>query len=225
MNLIPKLIDFYDEYARRTIKDDEYNYQKYLELAFTNTKKVGLEVPSFQFDEIFKVYTTTLDSGKYIVREDILKVIDKSVYAFPMEVLAFNCFSATELAHRTLKKELNIDSLITLGSFSTKGRKLFYESFQKLKYRINHKDYSTPAINLHAWLTLPDYSIIDLTLVSALKFLKQLSEIPYNNIYFIDSKYQNKTSPYSYHPILVGFDYLNKIRLPAPLLYFETTVW
>lgn len=211
MSIISKAYDIYDNYSRKRIKESEYDYNLHFNNAIENTKKLGLKLPNFTFNEEFS------SEENNTVREDIKQIIHESVYLYQQEVIALNCFYFAEEAKKSLKRELNIDSALTLGSYSDNGTKVFYESFKKLKYRLEHKKYATKGINLHAWLTLPDYRVIDVTILSALKLFGKFPETDYRNFYYLNALNQRRTGGFSYHPMLIGNEYISRINLKPKL--------
>lgn len=213
MPIYTNILDFYDNYSRKRIKKSEYDYTTHFNNAIENTKELNLDVPDFKFDNQFKSFENET------ARNDIRNTIHNAVYKNQQELLALNCFYFAERAQISLKRELNINSVLTLGSFSDDGTKMFYESLKKLKYRLKHKEFVTNGINLHAWLTLPDYRIIDVTILSALKLFGKFPEIDYRNFYYLNSLNQNgNNGGFSYHPIFIGNDYLKKINLKPKLI-------
>lgn len=209
MNIIPLLYDIYDNYSRRKTSKIEYDYPLKFNQAIENNKKLNLDIPDFELDNKFNS-----DDEDGQIKEIIKSTIHNNIFKYRQEELAFNCFPFAEKAQLALKQELNIDSILTLGSCSESGTKFYYESLRKLKYRLNNKDFESTGINLHAWLTLPNYKIIDVTIISALKFCGKHSNIDYRNFYYLNSLDQNADNTgYSYHPILVGNDYIKKINL------------
>ena len=215
MNLQVALYDWYDNYSRKRISKKEYDYKYMFEKAIRNTNVLGLQTSYFQPNNNFNSYI----NGS--VDENINTIISKNIlHNFEQEKIMNNCFYFSELAQYLLKTELNIDSILTLGSVSYKEQKKFYESFRKLKYRFNNKNFKTTGVNLHAWLTLPDYSIIDVSILSAFKCYKEFSEYDYRQFYYLRTQYQKKGETYIPHfPILVGNDYIHNISL-EPIITF-----
>jgi hypothetical protein len=215
MKLRVALYDWYDNYSRKRISEKEYNYKYMFEKAIKNTKALGLQTSYFQPNNNFNSYI----NGS--VDTNINTIISKNILQkFLQEEIRNNCFYFSELAQNLLKTELNIDSILTLGSVEYKGEKVFYESLQKLKFRLNNKNFKTTGIKLHAWLTLPDYSIIDISILSAFKCYKEFSEYDYRQFYYLRTQYQKKGETYIPHfPILVGNDYIHNISLD-PIITF-----
>jgi hypothetical protein len=204
MRPICRIIDFRDEFQRKRIRQEDYDYKYQLSKAFENNRRLNLSVPSFSPNSSF-------NSNDY--KNDIQQVIQESIYTWPIEFIAHKCFPSAFEAQRILKEKMNIDSLFTLGSFSHKNDKvkIYYESFTKLKYRLRHKDYNTLKIPLHAWLTMDDYHIIDPSLLSTLKSQGQFPELDYRQFNFLNGLTQaNEENLYRYHPILVGDEFLFK---------------
>ena len=146
--------------------------------------------------------------------EEIKTLIHDNIFCHCQQELAFNCFYFAFKTQEILRNELNIKSLLTLGSYSDKGVKLFYEPLMKLKYRLKNPNYKSNGINLHGWLTLPDYSVIDVTVLSAILTASNSSGLDYRNFLYFNALEQNDSNKgYSYHPKLLGVDYLKKVEL------------
>lgn len=214
MNLTPQFLE--DDITRRTTPTHLYNYRLQFNKAKKNTINFGLDVPTMSLDEDF---SSKINDA---LRDDIKKVLNNNIYRYPIESLAGNCFYYAEMAQVFLKRELNINSVFTLGSYSDKGVRLFYESLSKLKYRIKDKSYSSAGIQLHAWLTLPDYGVIDVTIIPLLQLLGVLSVTKDEYLYYLDTSKQKRSEGFSYHPILLGSEYLSKIGLiPKQYIVFN----
>lgn len=216
MNLQVALYDWYDNYSRRRIDEEEYNYKRMFERAIKNTKDLGLRTSYFQPNNNFK--SSSINGS---VDENINAIISKNILQkFLQEQIMNNCFYFSELAQYFLKAELNVDSILTLGSVGYKGQKIFYESFKKLKYRFNNKNFKTKGLNLHAWLTLPDYSIIDISILSTFKYCyEEFFRCDYRYFYYLKTQYQDESTLIPHFPILVGNDYIHNISLD-PIITF-----
>lgn len=212
MNVKAQILDFKDEIKRRITLRHHYDYRLSFNKAIENTRDFGLDVPTMSFDEGFS------SRKNDTVRQEIKEIIYNNIHQYPIELLAGNCFYFAEMAQVSLKRELNINSVFTLGSYSDKGVRLFYESLSKLKYRIRDKGYSSAGIQLHAWLTLPDYGVIDVTIIPLLQLLGVHSVTKDEYLYYLDTSKQKRSEGFSYHPILVGSEYLRSINL-KPILH------
>lgn len=214
MEFLANILDWRDGFKRKRIHTKEYDYISSFYQAQLNTRALKLNEPTFKFDE---GYSSEI-SGT--VSEDIREVIHETVYSYSQEIIAFNCFDFALMAQRALKINLNLNTVLTLGSYSDSGTKLFYESLAKLKFRLRNPHYKSEGINLHAWLTLADWRIIDVSILSALKLFGKFQEQDYRNFYYMNAKEQRDNNTLlAYHPILIGNDYLNKIHLKPKLLF------
>lgn len=204
--MLDKVCDIYDEYKRKHISLKDYDYKRNIQNAINNNKKLGIDIPKFEFDERFNI------------KPEIIDVLHDIIYQHSWEEIAGNCFSFTTLANQGLKERLNIQSLVTLGSFSDNGSKVCYESFRMLKFRLQNPNYKTKGIKLHAWLTLPNYHIIDVSILSSLRLNNLDPNIDYRRFYYLDTLNQKKGDFFCYHPMLLGMDYLNKINT-EPIIF------
>ncbi|WP_103072199.1 hypothetical protein [Aquimarina sediminis] len=155
-------LDSRNEYYRKKSKYSDLDYLLNFEKV-KNNNKLGLEIPNFNLNNEF----SCLSSDE--PREDIHKVLVKSD---SQHVSAISqCFSSSFSAHKALKKILGIDSIITLGSIidNLKREKMFYESLEKLEYRLKNQNFHSNGINLHAWFTLPDGFVVDVSIIGSIK--------------------------------------------------------
>lgn len=122
--------------------------------------------------------------------------------------LASRCIQVhTELQY-AIKQVLSIDSAITLGDIHWPEHDYLYcrTSYEDLISELNNPDH-TADIQIHAWLTLSDGSILDCTSQAHADLLFERGERPIHECFsFIPLSENNGYTPY-----LVGNDFLYKI--------------
>lgn len=217
--VIESIILQYDKARSRSIKEEHLNYKNQFEIAKKNNEKLKLKIPEFIPNQTFKSY----EQESKTVRNDIKEIIHNEVYCYPQEMLALNCFDFAKLTSQKLKEYLGISSVVTIGSpiDNRKNSRLFFESLLLLKYRKWNKNFRTKGINLHAWIPLPDFFIIDITLLAALKYFNLYPEKDYRSFYYVHES-MNRQGHFSYQPILLGTEYLNQIDLKS--IFHATSV-
>ncbi len=206
-------LDSRDEYYRKKSKDSDFDYLLNFEKARNNNTKFGLQIPNFNFDNEFSCLSVNEP------REDIHKVLIKSNTQHGSTIS--KCFSSSLAAQKAIKNELGIDSIITLGSLirNDNKEKMFYESLEKLEYRLKNTDFHSKGIHLHAWLTLPDGFIVDVSVVGTMKTKGNFQDATGNEIFFIDGKkqidYIDNKDILSYYPMLLGIEYRDRINISS----------
>ncbi len=205
-----KFLDSRDEYYRKKSKDSDFDYLLNFEKAKNNNIKFGLKIPNFNFDNEFSCFTT---DGP---REDIHRALIESNKQHGSTVS--KCFSSSLSAQKFLKESLDIDSIITLGSIidNVKREKMFYESLEKLEYRLKNQNFHSNGINLHAWLTLPDGFVVDVSVISTMKTKGNFQDLTGSEIIFVDAKKQVdnfNNEGLSFYPILLGIEYRDRINI------------
>ena len=135
--------------------------------------------------------------------EQVLAHLQATVVAhFP---LVNNCINASILAAVVLKSDLNIDSRVTLGHYINAGRVECLnteETYQSWK-----RNRVLGTVSVHAWLTLETGEILDVTLPSTEGKLYECPELHGAIILQQPESLKNM----SYHPMVVGSDFLEKV--------------
>lgn len=63
------------------------------------------------------------------------------------------------------------------------------------------------SLNMHSWLTLPSMEILDFTILTTIAHVKQLGQ----GYFGVISRHPNDLIGMSYHPMLLGDDFLRRI--------------
>ena len=90
----------------------------------------------------------------------------------------------------------------TLGYVEYNGRKVFYSDTRELKAML-HKGISSPALNLHAWLTLPSHEVSDMTFGTTYGVVTQTPSV-IGRMCFLHP--EEMIADMQYHPQLIGED-------------------
>lgn len=123
--------------------------------------------------------------------------------------LANECVSIHLMARDVIEKCISLPVFLTLGwveTTSTEESNLYEFTEQDIQHKLIH-GHHTPTMEIHAWLTLPSYEIIDLTLSTTFAVNHNQLE---NAGKFIAKKADDVTG-LIYRPMLVGDKYLEKI--------------
>ena len=202
-----------NEILRKRVKAIDFNYKENFEKAFVTSTRFGLKKLEFQSDGNF-----------HFDRELILAFIDKHIFKKPISEIALKCFPICRELSEKLYSELGILAVPTLGYLITKNYqgqtiKKFYEHKYFLKKRIDKDD--NFSINLHCWLTFPNFYILDPTIKSTEIFVKGEFEKNYKLSFLVDGLQQNENSTYCYQPVLLGCEYYDRLKIKGTLNSIE----
>ena len=106
-----------------------------------------------------------------------------------------------------LERALGVPLAFTLGYVEYNGRNVFYSDTRELKAML-HKGMSSPALNLHAWLTLPSHEVIDMTFGTTYGVVTQTPSV-IGRMCFLHP--DDMTADMQYHPQVIGEDYLERV--------------
>jgi hypothetical protein len=174
-----------------------YNYESNFIRAKRNHAYFHLERSDFQIDK----------KSEYL-NESTKDFIAGIVQFSNKNDLRGNCIHVSEEFHRLLWQSFGVPSILTFGYIITEGKNLFYKEKdlirEDLKQRIISGKYDKPAM-IHAWLTLPDLTIIDPTI--------ETTYANNNEIVILDGSKQKKGDRHCYIPL-----YLNSEMMQASSL-------
>lgn len=184
--------------------EGEAMYKKEWENALQRTERLGFEYP-VTFVEM---------EGKGLLNDKRLrhmnKVLQPALEGFTSyEQLVGQCLQVHLAAKSVIEDWLSCPVFYTLGwvdDGSPKGIFRFDDDDIKNKLENGHHE---PTINIHAWLTLPTYEVIDLTLTTTLCLLQGLKDGGGGVL----AKKADDFKGFSYRPMLVGDEYLKRIGL------------
>ena len=119
---------------------------------------------------------------------------------------------------KVIKQKLEINSILTIGYVNIAGQDFYkFEKFDSNLFRVQAD--KKEVVDIHAWLTLPSYEIIDLTFLAHISYvsstpekkeqLKKATSFPY---YFGSPDFLYSDELVIYHPKYVGEDILRKNR-------------
>lgn len=145
------------------------------------------------------------------------KVVSDHISHCQAEEVSQQCFAITLALKAPLEQALGVPLLVTLGYVELDGNNVFYTDTQELKMMIN-KGMPSPALNLHAWLTLPSLEVIDITFGTTYGVVRNAPEF-IGRMCFMHP--DDMTPGMQYHPQLIGETYLKRIGGLHELLVFN----
>ena len=206
----------YNRLVKRIWNPRIYDYTYNLRKAFINTSRLELQ-QSGNFDIIKFSYLP--EYKKFIINEILNQIY--SVKRLQLEDLALKCSIVSKELQEFLKIQFDINSVVTIGNVYLNKLRYYHEPLSTLKERLTKNDFEKP-FNAHVWLTLENGDIIDLTIGPSMWLEHKISgsEPDRNNfekVYWISTQKFDKKL-FVYKPLLIGYDYFEKINLPVKLI-------
>lgn len=127
------------------------------------------------------------------------------------------CFEVTSSLQEPLQELLAVPLFYTLGYVQEDGKgPIFHTEVAELKRLIRNK-LPLGHINLHAWLTLPTYEVLDFTLLTTLGTLLDMPDLKGRAVAGHPADFPGHPS---YHPQLVGDEFLTQCGLSQGVIFF-----
>lgn len=141
---------------------------------------------------------------------------------YTLESLVGLCMTMSREVQQMLKLRFGLESIVTTGTGydSVVNQTIFDESRDKLEARMR-KDYNED-FYAHAWLTLPNLDILDVTLLPSLWTVNNpggANREQYQGLIWTSSS-PDQGEQFSYKPLIIGYDYYQKIDLPIKKIEF-----
>lgn len=186
-------------WIRRLTGRQTSNYEQRFDQALKRSKDWGLAPSSFS------------GSQERFLSEHNLQIFQQVASAFlshrQAEDVSQQCFAVTATLKTPLERALGVPLVFTLGYVEYNGRNVFYSDTRELKAMLN-QGISSPALNLHAWLTLPSHEVIDMTFGTTYGVVTQTPSA-IGRLCFLHP--DDMTVDMQYHPQLIGEDFLERI--------------
>lgn len=182
-------------------------YKKELVEAINRSKNSGLIVQEFIYDKNESLILSIENQIK------LNELLHHYVYSKNIEAIANQCFFWNFHLQQAIEELLRCDSILTVGYVDFKNRSAFITSTEEILTWLNVKYDTLQHRNIHVWLTLPTFEIIDITLVSS--FLKINNEIfgekiDFRNCFmFLPEENAGSNIPV-HRPQFVGMDFFYK---------------
>lgn len=174
-------------------------YEEEFEAALNRTKQWNLKVPEFKPSNQPAITNVSI--------EEFRLTAQRILGQYQPEQISQQCFQITGFMKDTLEEVLEVPLTITLGYVDFKHKPTFYTPVDELHALIATAPHFD-SINLHAWLTTPNFEIIDLTFGTTYSLVNNDPE-PLGMLF---CQHYSKFNEYmTYHPQLVGEEYLFKI--------------
>lgn len=181
------------------------NYKKRIEDAVLRTQELQLKLPSspLPFSEAIS------DNKKQEVLIHCLEMLQLHGFKSSQD-LASKCTDVHLMLQYFLKKDLNIDSHITIGDRYWHDYIYCEMSDESIKSELNSPSLNEP-IKAHVWLTLTDGTILDCTGEAHADLIFNRGNFPLHECLHLSAS-NKKEDPVEgyYRPYLIGTDFLEK---------------
>lgn len=214
---VRQFLNYY--FLKRNWSSSNADYVRNFSKAVEFTKKLRLDLPGFSQDESLSFSKDERDALCDQILDEFY-----AVRGYKLEDMAFNCWLRSKDLQQHLLERHNLPSTITSGNVFAGNRQLFYESTRSIKYRLADGSPQSPP-QFHTWLTLPNFSVIDITFAPSIWF-----ETRFAGQGRPSSEYQ-KMSWYNhweipkeqlfYQPIFLGYDFFNKVSIIPKVIPFR----
>lgn len=166
--------------------------------ALQRNTRLGLESPYFSYED-----TRYLD---YDFNAQFPYLILNTFGRLEPKALTGRCIPIHNQLQTVLNDELGILSYFTIGYVTLDGRDVYHQTEDSLK-RLLSNGIDLRSANLHAWLTLSSMEIIDMTLPTSYGVINNKKEMLGQ---VIAKHYSEMKGGMSYHPMIIGTEYLEK---------------
>lgn len=193
-------------WIKQLVRQQPCNYEGRFDRALKRSKSWGLAPSGF------------VRTGERFVSEDNLRVFQQVTAAhlshYRAQDVSQQCFAITAMLKTPLEEALGVPLAFTLGYVEYNGRNVFYSGTSELKTMLK-EGIRSPALNLHAWLTLPSHEVIDMTFGTTYGVVNEMPSV-IGRMCFLHP--DDMTADMQYHPQLIGWDYLERIGASHILL-------
>ncbi|UTA48147.1 hypothetical protein L1F30_01070 [Simiduia sp. 21SJ11W-1] len=178
-------------------------YLDKLSQAHSDTKSIDLKAPKkIKFTASSKISRYKLEQ----IHKLCLEAFSKFGWV-TSDHIHNQCVFANTAAYKVISEVLGIKCYLTIGYTKAYGATINKSSLSELKSELKSPNIDNP-LQMHVWVTLSDGTIIDWTTEAFLTHREgEIKDIK-SCMLHIDPE---KIKEISYHPILVGDDYLSKV--------------
>lgn len=189
----------------------DYQYLDSFEQAIQNTKSFGLPIPRFAID-----FSFSPDLELLYERVSETVYIEEHSQENQVYPRASNCIWYAQIVCASLEKFYKRPMMLTSGYVLGNNHKIFYSPLAALATRLRDKEQGL--INLHAWVTLPDLTVVDATLSHALRAVGAEDSGLDEDIFIRNVQEQRAEQKFCYQPALVGPAYWEEADIrPVPV--------
>jgi hypothetical protein len=166
--------------------------------ALQRNTRLGLESPFFSYEDTRYLTNDFNAQFPYLILNTFGMLEPKD--------LTGTCIPIHNQLQTVLNDKLGILSYFTIGYVTLNGRDIYHQTEDSLK-RLLSDGIDSRSTNLHAWLTLSSMEIIDMTLPTSYGAINNKNEMLGLDI---TKHYSELKGDMSYHPMIIGTEYLEK---------------
>lgn len=166
--------------------------------AADRTKRLSLKCPDFSVIDKRFLSEEKMNKFPYALRDAVGEI--------GIEELVAQCLSIHHKLAEPVSNILEAPVYYTIGYVETSEGSLFKQNEESLK-TILESGLPSLELNIHAWLTLPSMEVLDVSLSTSLAVIKKM-EKGLGGV--IAAKADELKDGISYHPLLIGDDFLRK---------------
>ncbi|XHH29424.1 hypothetical protein WIW49_00290 [Xanthomonas euroxanthea] len=176
----------------------QYDYEREYSAACEQTKALKLHAPS-----LGKRSPQQLSD---LHRPRLAKLISELVQSLEAKDLAGQCFAVHVAAAPLIEKEFGVAAVPTFGWIKLPTEELFRTDEHALaRYLV--EGVPSRKLNLHCWLTLSSFEIVDITMLTSMAVVNGTDE-GLGGI--IAKHWRELINGLEYHPQLIGEEYLER---------------
>lgn len=187
----------------------QYNYEDEYAAAVERTGSLGLRAPMLHKNHERQF------SNRHCAR--LAGVVEGLVGGLEVRDLAGQCFAAHLAAAPLIEKEFGVSAVPTLGWIKASSEELFRTSELDLaRYLV--EGVPSRKLNLHCWLTLSSFEIIDITISTTFAVVHGTDD-GLGNI--LAKHWSDLSGGLEYRPLLVGEQYLERTGMVLNIPFHE----
>lgn len=191
-------------------------YQRDFRNAILRTGKFRMHAP---FEDIVRFPTERRTFETKENKQGAFLHVHKSLDKFTSDDVTAQCIRYSLFSKPYFDEYLNAKTVITLGSLIDDGKEHFKFDDAYIYRRITSAANLENTANIHVWLTLPSFEIIDLTYLES---KKNIAGKPFSKETCFEYIFSNAQSIYTdkdilYRPMLVGEDALAKMKFEVKI--------
>lgn len=175
-------------------------YETKFKEALARTRKFGLSVPS----------EVSLDQNRFLsekVQDELPLIIRDNLGILDEDEIVLQCLLLNIRLKSVFSKYFNSSIYYTIGYVGIDDHFMFKQTEDSL-FSMLENGITGPSVSLHAWLTLPSMEILDFSFSTSYGRVNGIKEMMGAALALHPSEL---TGGMSYHPMIVGEEFLQKI--------------
>lgn len=178
--------------------------------AIARTARLGFDLPN---EELTKLRLNAALFFNYENKEGLLQHLSRVLGNLRDQIEGDNGIHMSLAAKSAIEEYLGVPAIFTWGAMEHKGAHVFKCEQEEIMSLFNHILPKPGKINIHAWLTLPSFEVIDLFYLDYFSRQKDKVSSPEKTFDYIfgDVKDVFGSQQIVYSPMMIGSDSLIKL--------------